>query len=344
MEPVVKDLVEVQAIYKSILNDVTTISPWKSKDPGTLSLFPYLQENQYPLVVEEMGKYLAGRHGKWIRPALVFIGSRAFGVPGKGVLEIATAMELIHTATLLHDDVIDKSDIRRGGPTLARKFGNSKSVLMGDLLYTKAHTLVAEYGSSDCQKELAYSMQKVCLGEITQDQEIPIEDCTEAWYLAVVEAKTAALMASCLVVGAMMSKAPNSIVEELRQFGLVFGIAFQIQDDILDLTGSEKDLGKDEGNDILNGKITLPIIHFVEKEGKEKFYSLLENGYGFLETKKNVLEALKKSGSLDYAEKTALSFSEKAKSILMKLEGTTIDQRFLMALQDLTHFIICRNV
>ena len=345
-QPIEKDLEDVKNTYQSILYNVAELNPWNITGMTTQSLINFLKKSSFSSVAVEMGKYLSGQHGKWLRPALTLLSANTFGCSINGLVEIATAMEIIHTATLLHDDVMDHAFTRRGMPTVAKQFGNSMSILMGDLLYTKAYTLLSDYGNIECQRHLSRATQEVCLGEITQNQGVQNYNFSEEWYLAVVEAKTASLMAACLKLGAVMVGAPEDSIKKIGEFGLAFGTAFQLQDDVLDLTASNSQIGKDVGNDMLNGKWTLPVINYIESRGDDCLAELRKEADVALKDRKvrEIIGSIKENGSLDYAKGIAASYAEKAEDVLTQLDGNVVNDKFRDSLRELTRFVIHRDI
>lgn len=213
---------------------------------------------------------LAARHivnagGKRLRPQLTLLSARAFEYEGPAAVSMAAAMELIHTATLVHDDIVDEADSRRGRATANSFWGNSASVLMGDFLVIKAFTLAAETGDPRLFRLLCDTIGRMCEGEVRQicvraETELEVET-----YLKIIEAKTAILMATCCRTGALLGGAALDQTEALALFGTKLGLAFQILDDILDYTGEEKSLGKPVGADLREGKVTLPLIYALQR-------------------------------------------------------------------------------
>lgn len=208
---------------------------------------------------------LAAQHilnagGKRFRPQLALLSARAFEYDGPAAAPMAAAMELIHTATLVHDDIVDESDSRRGRATANFFWGNSASVLMGDYLVIKAFSIAADTGDPRLFRLLCDTIGRMCEGEVLQicvraETELDVET-----YLKIIEAKTAVLMATCCRIGALLGGAALEQTEALTAFGMKVGLAFQIIDDMLDYTGEEKLLGKPVGSDLREGKVTLPLI------------------------------------------------------------------------------------
>jgi octaprenyl-diphosphate synthase len=212
---------------------------------------------------------LAARHiltagGKRFRPQLTLLSALVFGYAGPDAVSMAAAMELIHTATLVHDDIVDESDSRRGRATANYFWGNSASVLMGDYLVIKAFTIAAETNEPRLFRLLCDTIGRMCEGEVLQICVRADIDLDLATYLQIIEAKTAVLMAACCRTGALLGGAALDQTEALAAFGTRVGLAFQIIDDVLDYTGEETTLGKPVGSDLREGKLTLPLIYALQ--------------------------------------------------------------------------------
>src|SRR5438093_247201 len=213
---------------------------------------------------------LAARHlvsagGKRLRPQLALLSARAFEYDGPAAVPMAAAMELIHTATLVHDDIVDESDSRRGRATANYFWGNAASVLMGDYLVIKAFTIAAEAGDPRLFRLLCDTIGRMCEGEVLQicvRAEVGLDVQT---YLRIIEAKTAILMATCCRTGALLGGAALEQMEALTTFGTKVGLAFQIIDDVLDYTAEADSLGKPVGSDLSEGKLTLPLIYALQR-------------------------------------------------------------------------------
>ncbi|MEA2014067.1 MAG: polyprenyl synthetase family protein [Thermodesulfobacteriota bacterium] len=217
-------------------------------------------QHSYVHLIPEIADHITGSGGKRLRPLLLIISSDLCGYSGDRRFPLASVMEFIHTASLLHDDVIDHAVIRRGKPSANRVWGNSASVLVGDYLYSSSFAMLAEDGDQTVQKLLAVATSAMAEGEIIQLAKCGDINATEKEYFSVVEKKTAVLISSACAIGAIMAKAPESEVEALARFGMRLGTAFQLTDDTLDYMAREDDFGKTIGMDIKEGKITLPLI------------------------------------------------------------------------------------
>lgn len=212
-------------------------------------------------LVEEIGHYIVDSGGKRLRPLLVLLGARACGYDGAAHVRLATIIEFLHTATLLHDDVVDRSDLRRGRATANATWGNAPSVLVGDFLYSRAFQLMVELENMDIMAILSDATNTIAEGEVMQLASIGNLALSEAQYLEVIRCKTALLFqAAAHTAGVLGSEDPDEI-NALKQFGLHFGMAYQLVDDYLDYAGDSTLMGKNVGDDLAEGKLTLPLIH-----------------------------------------------------------------------------------
>lgn len=211
-------------------------------------------------LVREVGGYVCANPGKRLRPMLTILAARACGYDGPDSSKVAAAMELVHTATLLHDDVIDKAPLRRGRPTVNARWGDDVAILVADYLYANAFSLAMQSLPPKVLSLVCQVTARMCEGELFQiekrDAMLTRED-----YLRIVRSKTAFLFSACAGLGGVLAGVPEEHSERLARFGLDFGIAFQISDDTLDMVAPDDELGKMHGTDIRNGKQTLPLIH-----------------------------------------------------------------------------------
>lgn len=293
-------------------------------------------ESDVPLI-PAIGNYLARGGGKRVRPILVLLTSRLCGYEGARYITHSCVVEFIHTATLLHDDVVDSSQVRRGGPSANARWGNEASVLVGDYLFAKSLWLLA--ADSDPRIIQAVSNATVYLseGEVLQLINEFNLAASEKSYLDVIYRKTAALIASCCQIGAILGKASSEREQALTEFGRNVGYAFQLVDDVLDYTAKSERLGKPVGNDLTEGNVTLPLIHLYRLAGEGEKQTIREL---FLEPNGNpdgrlqiILEMMKKHGAIEYTMKQARDYAERAKAILKKFE-TSHHQQALLSLAD----------
>ncbi len=221
-------------------------------------------------MIPQLAGHLIQSGGKRLRPILTLAAAGLCGYNGPDHIRLATAVEFIHTATLLHDDVVDTSDMRRGRPAARMIWGNPASVLVGDFLYSRAFQLMVETGSVDILGVLANASAVIAEGEVMQLQAAKNLDTSEGTYLRVIEAKTAALFAAAAEVGAMAAKASPEKVKALADYGRAVGVAFQLVDDALDYSAASVTLGKNAGDDFREGKITLPVILAYERGASDE--------------------------------------------------------------------------
>lgn len=265
---------------------------------------PYNSVNQQ---IETIG---AGR-GKMLRPALVLLSGLACGTLRREHIELAAIVELVHTATLLHDDVIDHARTRRNQPTVNCLWGNTAAVLLGDFLLSRAFLACAELNLPVASKILSQTAQRICQGELLQNLRRADWTMNQDDYMEMIEAKTAALFSTACRLGAMVSEADLPTTESFARYGRGVGLAFQITDDILDITGDDKKIGKTLGTDAAQKKQTLPLIHYLQRQSSNQRKPLLETFFGELEPEK-LVQLLNDSGSLDYVRGIAKHFAAEA--------------------------------
>ena len=210
--------------------------------------------------IGEIGSYLLLSGGKRIRPILLLLTARLAGYAGERIFPLSAMIEFMHTATLLHDDVIDHSHLRRGHPTVNSRWGSALSILVGDFLYAKAMALVVDDGDPQILKEITRVTMTMTEGQVMETLRIGDIRLTRAEYQQIIRQKTAALFGACCYIGGVLGGLPAERSDGLRRFGITFGSAFQLVDDALDFTGKEQRLGKPVGSDLREGKVTLPVI------------------------------------------------------------------------------------
>ena len=271
---------------------------------------------------EEIGvvrlvEHLNGCGGKMIRPGLVLLAGKAIGKITGQHIRIAAIMEMIHNATLLHDDVIDKGQRRRGQATVNSLWGNESAVLLGDFLLSKVFRMCAD-SEPQVAKIIAAAAGRTCEGELRQVSQKANWRLKETEYIDIITEKSAALLSSCCYLGGLLAGAGEVEVRLLSDFGLNFGIAFQITDDLLDLVGNQKKTGKQIGNDLDNGRVTLPLIHLLRTTANEIDRELVRGVLGGCGKRGRgkrygeLAEKLRACGSIDYAQKRAQEFTRRA--------------------------------
>ncbi|MEQ8953440.1 MAG: polyprenyl synthetase family protein, partial [Gammaproteobacteria bacterium] len=221
-------------------------------------------------LVENIGHYIVAAGGKRLRPLLVLLAAHCCGVRDQRHVSLATVIEFIHTATLLHDDVVDMSELRRGRPTVNAEWNNPSSVLVGDFIYSRAFQILVQIGDMSIMRIIADTTNKIAEGEVLQLITKNNPSTSEADYMRVIEHKTAILFQAAAHSAAVLTNAPAPLQQQLREFGMHLGIAFQLVDDVLDYAGDSAELGKNIGDDLAEGKPTLPLIHAMEHGSAEQ--------------------------------------------------------------------------
>ena len=258
------------------------------------------------VLVRQIAEYIIGGGGKRLRPALVLLSAGAFGYSGTGHHQLAAVIEFIHTATLLHDDVVDESEMRRGRRTANAEFGNAASVLVGDFLYSRAFQMMVEVDNMRVMSVLADATNAIAEGEVLQLLNTHNAAITEDQYLEVVRRKTAQLFQAAGQLGAILGNASPAQEQRMAQYGLHLGNAFQLIDDVLDYSGDASETGKNLGDDLNEGKPTLPLIHVLQRGSAPQAavvrQAIERGGRADFEA---VTEAIQATGALDYARRRA---------------------------------------
>ena len=294
-------------------------------------------------VIDYLGDYLRRSGGKRVRPALTVLSTYAVGGDGAryNTIRMATVMEFLHTATLVHDDVIDKADMRRKRPTVNALYGNETAVLMGDWLYMSAFETSLAERSLPILDILTSVTRKMTEGELLQLTLLGDAGLSEAQYFDVLKRKTAYLFSASCEIGAILGGASEKQQAALRDYGLYLGTAFQLIDDLLDFTSSEEALGKAAGADLLGGKVTLPLIYLRDAEPKslEMVQTVLREGkYGSVK-QEDLLEAITRTGALAQARARADEYAEEARAVLDNLP----DSEYSESLRALPTYILDRD-
>ncbi len=268
-------------------------------------------------LVGEVGEYVLTGRGKRLRPMMLLLVARACGYSGKSHVNVAAALEIIHTATLLHDDVIDKAQLRRGKPSVNARWGDDVAILIADYLYANAFRLAMQSLSPVVISTICQVTAQMCEGELYQIEKRQ-QFLTTDDYLRIVRHKTAFLFSACTGLGAVIAELGEKEILELTRFGMDFGIAFQIIDDTLDLVAEGDELGKDSGTDIRNGKQTLPLIRAFEQADpaeREQLHNLWQNG----KDPAPMLEIIRRYNGIDHSLTLARQYSDEAKTHLAAL-------------------------
>jgi octaprenyl-diphosphate synthase len=293
-------------------------------------------------LIAEMGRYLSESGGKRIRPALLLLTSRLGDYRGDRDVLFASVFELIHTATLVHDDVIDEASMRRGRLSVNHRWGNHLTVLLGDYLYIKSMQMALTARDLQFIQILADITLKMIEGELIQAERNGRLEVSEEEYLDLIRRKTAHLFSGCCRVGGILSGLPEAQVKDLSEFGLHLGMAFQIVDDILDLTASQESLGKPVASDLREGKVTLPVIHLLEgaePAHREKVARVLQDGSFEHVAWHEIVELLDGCGALERARSRAREYAQQAADLLDGFPASEARD----CLQELPRFVVERQ-
>ena len=270
-------------------------------------------------LIPEVAHHLIDSGGKRFRPLLLLICARLCGYHGESRFPMATVMEFIHTATLLHDDVIDQASIRRGKTSANQIFGNAISILVGDFLCFKSYTLMTGIGNLDILKLISETGDIMSEGEVFQLSKCGDINLTEEEYFSIIEKKTAVLISASCAAGAILGSASREKIDALAQFGRNAGMAFQITDDILDYMAKGEEFGKSIGKDLEEGKITLPLIFTIKQsteEEKNKIKEILTRRKSSQKAAREILRLIKKYNGIDASLQSAAGYIREAKSQL----------------------------
>jgi octaprenyl-diphosphate synthase len=291
-------------------------------------------------LVEKIGDYIISAGGKRLRPLLVLLAGRALGYRGDDLQLLAATIEFLHTSTLLHDDVVDKSDMRRGRSTANAQWGNAPSVLVGDFLYARSFEMMVTLGSMPVMHIISQATRVIAEGEVLQLSKVRDASTTEETYMEVIRGKTAMLFEASTHSAAVLAGATPAQAEALRTFGDHLGIAFQLVDDLLDYKGDAAELGKNVGDDLAEGKPTLPLIYTM-REGSSEQAELVRKAIrqGGIDDLESIRQAVEAAGALDYTARLARDYADKAIACLDQLPaGAHRD-----ALVELTRFAVART-
>lgn len=292
------------------------------------------------MLVRQVGEYIINSGGKRLRPALVILSAGTFGYAGKYHHNLAAIIEFIHTATLLHDDVVDASELRRSKATANALFGNATSVLVGDFLYSRAFQMMVEVNNMRIMQVLADATNTIAEGEVLQLLNCRNPDVKEENYLQVIRYKTAKLFEAATRLGAILCSVTPAEEESIAAYGMHLGTAFQLTDDMLDYSGDYHDTGKNLGDDLAEGKPTLPLIYAM-KTGSEEQATIVRNaikqgGEGSLQA---VLDVIQKTDALDYTRQKAEAESSMASAAISSLPNSNYKECLLQ----LATFAVARN-
>jgi octaprenyl-diphosphate synthase len=293
-------------------------------------------------LVGEIGRYIRGGGGKRIRPALLLLACRLCGYRGDRAITLASVVEFIHTATLLHDDIIDEATVRRGRRSVNSRWGNDITVLLGDFLYTKSMSMALSQDNLPILRLLSDVTLRMIEGELLEIERNGDLRMTEAQHIDIIRRKTADLFSACMSIGAILGDVGEEKRSALTSYGLNLGICFQMVDDLLDFTADEKVLGKPVNNDLREGKLTLPAIFLLRRAGPVATQTvsavLADRGFERV-SREDLLRLARDHGALDEARALAERYAEAARKDLAAFERSP----FREALAVLPDFILARN-
>ena len=292
------------------------------------------------VLINQVAEYIIGAGGKRMRPMLLLLSAAALGHQGPHAHQLAAVVEFIHTSTLLHDDVVDESDLRRGRRTANAVWGNAASVLVGDFLYSRSFQMMVELDSMPVMRILADTTNAIAEGEVLQLLHVRNPDTDEAAYLRVIERKTAVLFAAATRLGALLAGADAGTQQQMHDYGLNLGYAFQIADDVLDYASDADTMGKNLGDDLAEGKATLPLIHAIRHSDAAtaaRLRAAIEQGDAA--AMPMVLAAIGATGGLQYSRALACEYADAAERALDGLS----DNDYVAALRGLARYAVSRD-
>ncbi|MCL6689283.1 octaprenyl-diphosphate synthase [Pseudomonas citronellolis] len=318
-----------QAFYRVVADDFTAVD----------GIIRRQLSSRVPLV-EKIGDYIISAGGKRLRPLLVLLSGKALGYSGDDLRLLAATIEFLHTSTLLHDDVVDASGLRRGRATANAQWGNAPSVLVGDFLYARSFEMMVELGSMPVMRIISQATRVIAEGEVLQLTKVRDASTTEETYMEVIRGKTAMLFEASTHSAAAIAGATAEQAEALRQFGDALGIAFQLVDDLLDYRGDASTLGKNVGDDLAEGKPTLPLIATM-RDGTPEQAQLVRKAIqqGGSQDLEGIRTAVEAAGALDYTAKLAREYAARAIDCLKALP----DNEYRDALIELSEFAVART-
>lgn len=320
---------EVDAIYSLIKQDLTASN----------QLIQMRLRSDVALI-NQMGSYIINSGGKRLRPIIALLSARAMGYDADKHIHLATIIEFIHTATLLHDDVVDASDMRRGNETANALWGNPASVLVGDFLYSRAFEMMVEIGNLRVLDILSHATNTIAEGEVMQLINCQDPDTSEERYLNVIHCKTAKLFEAAAQLGGIISGASETDEQCLAKYGMHLGTAFQLRDDVLDYSSTPEEIGKNIGDDLAEGKPTLPLI-FAMRQGTQQQASIIRHAIeqGGKDDIDAVTEAIVATGAITYTNQIAQQEAALAIAAISELP----DSDYTRAMKTLAHFSVDRN-
>ncbi|MEW6455552.1 MAG: polyprenyl synthetase family protein [Acidobacteriota bacterium] len=293
-------------------------------------------------LVSDIGRYIFRSGGKRIRPALMIFSSKLFSYKGEDLIDFASAVEFIHTASIVHDDIVDNSKLRRGRESIHTTWGPNITVLLGDFFYITSIKLIVKKENMEVIKVLSETTANMVEGELWEISKIGDINLNEEEYLEIIKKKTADLFSASCSVGAILSGANEDEIKTLAEYGMNIGMIFQLTDDLLDFISDEKALGKPVLSDLMEGKITLPLIYLLKQEKEINFYKIkaaLKDKNFNKSFKDDIVSMIKNEGADEYVKNVARKFSQSAKKNL----DIFSDSSYKQALFNLPDIILNRK-
>lgn len=293
------------------------------------------------VLIRQIAEYIINSGGKRLRPILLLLVANALNYQGNQHYALAAVIEFIHTATLLHDDVVDESDLRRSKPTANAVFGNAASVLVGDFLYSRSFQMMVKTNNMAVMKVLSQATNIISEGEVLQLLNCHNADVDEERYMKVIHYKTAKLFQASAEIAAILGTQDSAIIKAFADYGMYLGTAFQLIDDVLDYSGDEDETGKHLGDDLAEGKPTLPLI-YVMQNGTPEQANIVKNAIenGGREVFAQVLEVIKNSNALEFTRQQAIKEAQLAKNAIIDLQ---LNEQYKTALLNLADFSVERR-
>ena len=348
MTPRVSDRPSLAEIFASVQDDLAAVQDELRRQlvPPAGVMHAFLQRAQRSghmagdatpddaSLLAKVSAHLAAGQGKGLRPALVMLASRLGTRPSRQTLvPLAAAIELMHHATLVHDDIIDAAPVRRKQPSLNAVWGNEISVIAGDFLYARAFALAAGFLGTTEMQTLARVADIMCQGELAEIEHRFDTDLAEAGYLHIIQQKTAILISACCELGARLAGAPDDAADRMAEFGMAFGLAFQIADDCLDLIGNEAALGKSTCTDLAHGSLSLPFIYlaasYSSSERRELFEPCFHEGAQQEAAIARLVRQAQQAGAIERAYQTAHAWAKRAQAAVEPLNGCALKSQYL---------------
>jgi octaprenyl-diphosphate synthase len=329
LRPILEKHMDIQAVHKLVADDLRAVNELIAS-----------RLRSEVVLINQMGQYIINSGGKRLRPILVLLSARAYGYGGEHHLNLSAVVEFIHTATLLHDDVVDASELRRGQETANSIWGNEASVLVGDFLYSRAFEMMVEVGDMEIMDIMSHATNTIAEGEVLQLLNCHDADTTEDRYLEVIRSKTAKLFEAAAELGAVISGQDAAQRQAMRHYGIHLGTAFQLVDDVLDYSASPEQIGKNIGDDLAEGKPTLPLIYAMRNGSAEQAAFIrhaIENGGR--DTIAQVIQAIESTGAIAYTAGAAQRETEKAMAALEAIPSSPYKD----AMYALAAFAVQRN-